>query len=113
MLGAIVGDISGSRYEFGNHKSKEFTLLSHKEGCAPTDDSIMTLAVAKALMETEDKNGNLHDQNYSPKKSGQQLIRIVDDFPPGDYTIEAGFILKDDKDVKYPCYYSKSFSFRR
>jgi type I restriction enzyme M protein len=50
MLGAIVGDIAGSRFEWRNRKSKHFTLLSHEKGCRPTDDSIMTLAVAQAIM---------------------------------------------------------------
>ena len=27
MLGAIVGDIAGSRFEFHNRKAKEFSLL--------------------------------------------------------------------------------------
>lgn len=49
MLGAIIGDIVGSRFEFNNHKSKDFELFT--EECFVTDDSIMTLAVAKALME--------------------------------------------------------------
>lgn len=51
MLGAFIGDIVGSRFEFNNHRSKEFELFGR--GCEATDDSIMTLAVAKALMETE------------------------------------------------------------
>ncbi|WP_107995570.1 ADP-ribosylglycohydrolase family protein [Trichococcus paludicola] len=51
MLGAIIGDIVGSRFEWHNHKDKEFELFT--EDCRLTDDSIMTLAVAKALMETE------------------------------------------------------------
>ena len=51
MLGAIVGDIVGSRFEFNNHRSKEFKLFD--QACSITDDSIMTLAVAQALMETE------------------------------------------------------------
>jgi ADP-ribosylglycohydrolase len=51
MLGAIVGDIVGSRFEFNNHRSKDFDLFA--EGCFATDDSIMTLAVAKAIMEVE------------------------------------------------------------
>lgn len=50
MLGAIIGDIVGSRFEFNNHRSKEFELFA--DGCFATDDSIMTLAVAKAIMET-------------------------------------------------------------
>jgi ADP-ribosylglycohydrolase len=56
MIGAIVGDIAGSRFEWNNHKSKDFELLA--ENCSPTDDSIMTLAVAAALLdcgETKDR----------------------------------------------------------
>ena len=49
MLGAIIGDIVGSRFEFNNHKSKDFELFT--EECFVTDDSIMTLAVGKAIME--------------------------------------------------------------
>ena len=51
MIGAIIGDIVGSRFEFNNHKSKDFELFTDE--CFVTDDSIMTLAVAKALIETE------------------------------------------------------------
>lgn len=50
MLGAIIGDIAGSRFEWRNIKSKDFELLSTLKGCCPTDDSIMTLAVARAIM---------------------------------------------------------------
>lgn len=49
MLGAIVGDVVGSIYEFDNHRSKDFELVT--ERCFVTDDSIMTLAVCKAVME--------------------------------------------------------------
>jgi len=51
MLGAIIGDIVGSRFEFNNHRSKRFDLFT--ADCFATDDSIMTLSVAKAIMETE------------------------------------------------------------
>jgi type I restriction enzyme M protein len=51
MLGAIIGDVVGSRFEWNNHKDKHFELFT--EDCRMTDDSIMTLAVAKALLETE------------------------------------------------------------
>ncbi len=53
MIGAIIGDIVGSRFEFNNHRSKDFELFTDE--CEATDDSIMTLAVAKAIMETEKK----------------------------------------------------------
>lgn len=47
MLGAIIGDIIGSVYEFNNIKTKDFPLFS--DGCAFTDDTVMTIAVAEAL----------------------------------------------------------------
>ena len=50
MIGAIIGDIAGSRFEFNNHRSKEFDLFT--DSCSVTDDSIMTLAVARAILDT-------------------------------------------------------------
>jgi type I restriction enzyme M protein len=54
MLGAIVGDIVGSRFEWDNIKTKEFDLLTQR--CMCTDDSIMSLAVAAALLAWDGKN---------------------------------------------------------
>ena len=51
MLGAIIGDIVGSRFEWDNIKTKEFDFLTYK--CSVTDDSIMSLAVAKAIAQCE------------------------------------------------------------
>lgn len=48
MIGAIIGDIVGSRFEWNNIKSKDFEFLTYK--CFPTDDSVMTLALAQALL---------------------------------------------------------------
>jgi ADP-ribosyl-[dinitrogen reductase] hydrolase len=48
VIGAIVGDIVGSIYEFNNIKSKDFPLFG--DGCEFTDDSIMTIATMQALM---------------------------------------------------------------
>ena len=56
MLGALIGDIAGSRFEWHNHKSKDFELLTALHGCRPTDDSIMSLAVAKAILESSDRS---------------------------------------------------------
>lgn len=52
MLGAIIGDIVGSRFEFHNHRQKAFELFSNK--CCFTDDSVMTCAVAYALLNNKD-----------------------------------------------------------
>ena len=48
MLGAIIGDIIGSVYEWNNIKTTEFPLFSR--GCTPTDDSVMSIAVADGLI---------------------------------------------------------------
>lgn len=52
MIGAIIGDIVGSRFEFNNHRSKDFELFTDE--CFFTDDTVMTCAVACALMNDED-----------------------------------------------------------
>ena len=52
MLGAIFGDIVGSVYEFHNIKTKKFRLFDAHSG--PTDDSVMTLAVANALVRLDE-----------------------------------------------------------
>ena len=50
MLGAILGDIVGSPYEFdhNNYKHKDFPLLSEKSHF--TDDTVMAVAVARGLI---------------------------------------------------------------
>ncbi len=62
ILGAIIGDISGSRFEFNPIKSKNFELLPTKEQqsfnenglfCTFTDDTIMTIAIANALLDSK------------------------------------------------------------
>ncbi len=48
MLGAIAGDIIGSRFEWHNHKSKDFELFT-AASCF-TDDSVLTVALADSLL---------------------------------------------------------------
>ena len=47
MLGAIIGDVVGSRFEFNNIKTKDFELVTHSS-CF-TDDSVLTVAVMDIL----------------------------------------------------------------
>ena len=55
MIGAIMGDMIGAPYEFDRSpKTKEFPLFSR--GSEFTDDSVMTIAVAEALMDTIGKS---------------------------------------------------------
>ena len=44
IIGAIIGDIVGSRFEFNNYRSTDFEFLNDR--CFFTDDSVMTIAVA-------------------------------------------------------------------
>ena len=60
MLGAIIGDIAGSRFEHNNCKSKDFTFFSLWDSM--TDDSIMSLAVAKALLSCREDRSDLGAQ---------------------------------------------------
>ena len=62
MIGAIIGDIIGSRFEFNNKKTKDFELFAKE--CRPTDDSLMTLAIAKAIMEAEKIIRDSRDEDY-------------------------------------------------
>ena len=49
MLGAIIGDIVGSRFEFNNTNKIDFELFTPE--CSYTDDTICTIAIANALTE--------------------------------------------------------------
>lgn len=54
MIGAICGDIVGSRFEFHNHKSKNFWFFDRD--CCFTDDSVLTCCVAEGLMRSWKKD---------------------------------------------------------
>ena len=61
MLGAIVGDIVGSRFEWNNIKTKDFDLFV-KPQCRFTDDTVMTLAICEALLQSTDDYADLGEQ---------------------------------------------------
>ena len=73
IIGAIAGDIIGSTYEFHPIKTKEFSLFNKKSTF--TDDTIMTLAVAKWL---------LNDKN-SKEELVKQLQYFGNKYPNGGY----------------------------
>ena len=59
MLGAIIGDIVGSRWEFNSTNDYNFEWLSDQNGF--TDDTICTVAVADALLHGRDFGESIHD----------------------------------------------------
>ena len=75
MFGAFIGDIVGSKYEFNNIKTKTFPLFS--QGCDYTDDSIMTVAVAKAIMLSRTEQ---FEKNGEGRGFQEFLVEIMQDF---------------------------------
>lgn len=80
MYGAILGDIIGSPYEFDdqNIKTKVFPLFS--EDSRFTDDSVLTIAVAEALMDAKEKGlfedaADLDDNEDRDGKGGDKEIK--------------------------------------
>lgn len=60
MLGAIIGDIVGSRFEFNNTHCFDFELFT--PSCGFTDDTICTIAMADAVMNgNKDYGKKLHE----------------------------------------------------
>jgi len=60
MLGAIIGDIVGSVYEFRNYRAKDFDPFFHPKAFF-TDDTVCTIAVADALVNQRDPATSLRD----------------------------------------------------
>ena len=61
MLGAIIGDIVGSVYEFDNIKTKNFELF--KPDCEYTDDTLLTVAIAETLTKYNPENEENFKEN--------------------------------------------------
>ena len=67
MLGAIIGDIVGSRFEWENYKGKDFELFTKE--CMPTDDSIMSLAIGAGLLKSQPDYENLENNTIDCMQS--------------------------------------------
>ena len=70
MLGAIIGDTVGSVYEFHNTKDYDFTLFNAESGY--TDDSVMTMAVARWL---------LTDSEHTYQKLEDTMVEFAEQCP--------------------------------
>ncbi|MBE6679928.1 MAG: ADP-ribosylglycohydrolase [Ruminococcaceae bacterium] len=78
MLGAIIGDIIGSPYEFESDKTKDFMLFV--PNCRPTDDSIMTIAVGCACVEAD-----CSDEDDFKKKLAYRMRQLGRLYPDAGY----------------------------
>ena len=88
MLGAIVGDIVGSVYEWDNIKTKDFPLF--RDDCFFTDDTVMTCAVAEAIM----NGGQKDDFIDAMKKYGRM-------YPDADYGARFDAWIRSDNREPY------------
>lgn len=88
MLGAIIGDIVGSVYEWNNIKTKDFPLF--RKDCFFTDDTVMTCAVAEAIM----NGGQKDDFIDAMKKYGKM-------YPNADYGARFNAWLNSDNREPY------------
>lgn len=52
IIGAVIGDVIGSVFEWNNIKTTEFNMFNPR--CTFTDDSVLTIAVADALLKNLD-----------------------------------------------------------
>lgn len=118
MIGAIFGDIIGSRFEFHNILTKRFPLFDVNNTF--TDDTVMTCAVAKALMDSKDDFSNLSSttvkdmlsvgRNYPNCGYGSKFIRWINTDNPQPYNSfgngaamrvsPVGFIARNVKEAK-------------
>jgi ADP-ribosylglycohydrolase len=87
MLGAILGDIVGSPYEFdhNNYKHKDFPLLSEKSHF--TDDTVMTVAVAVIFL-ARTGHSKPEIKQYVEQTFGYDLNRTCDEIRPTYHHVE-------------------------
>ena len=90
ILGALVGDIIGSVYEFRNTKRTDFELFCNASTF--TDDSVMTLAVAKWFLD---------DETHSPQQLVQCMQELGRRYPYAGYGGRFRVWLSEDNPQPY------------
>jgi len=89
MIGAIIGDVIGSRHEFSHIKTKDFELLDLNHNFY-TDDTLMTLAIGKAVLEAES------DFEMLEIKAKEQMLDIGRRYPSGYGTLFNQWLKSDN-----------------
>lgn len=75
LLGSIIGDVIGSAYEFDNYKGTDFNLFP--ENADFTDDTVLTIAIADAILTDENFAQKLYDYGrkyYWGRKYGRHFF---------------------------------------
>lgn len=94
MLGAIIGDVVGSVYEFASDKTKQFPLFVN--GCRATDDSLMTIAVGLTCA-----FGDLTDKDAFQRELRQNVRMLGRQYPDAGYGAHFYDYLMSDDDAPY------------
>ena len=94
MLGAIIGDIVGSRFEFNNTHDADFEFF-HND-CKVTDDSVMTVAVMAAMLE-----GSLDAETKYKANVIKQFKQFYALFPNSGYGLGFKDCLGSDEPKPY------------
>lgn len=94
MLGAIIGDVCGSIYEFESDKIKTFPFF--QQGCRATDDSMMTMAVGCALVSSD-----YHNKDDFQEKLCRYMREIGTAHPNAGYGYKFYHWLMDKKRGPY------------
>ena len=84
MYGAILGDMIGAPYEFDRgDKTKDFELFDPRKGVRYTDDSAMSLAIAKAIM-----NAGINADERTMKKEFISCMQDIGNrYAKGEYGV--------------------------
>ncbi len=99
MYGAITGDIIGSQFEFDRgNKSREFELFG--KNCEYTDDTVMTVAVAEALLDA----GKDADEKTVKEKLVASLKKWGKKYPYAGYGNRFKLWVLSDKSEPYGSY---------
>lgn len=97
MLGAIIGDVVGSVYEFYSDKTKDFELFD--TSCRATDDSILTICVGCACAQADCRN------EYEFKRTLiEKMHEIARLYPDAGYGKQFYIWLIDDNGKPYGGY---------
>ncbi|MEZ4829284.1 MAG: ADP-ribosylglycohydrolase family protein [Bacteroidia bacterium] len=85
IIGAIAGDIIGSRFEWNRIKTTDFELFH--SGCDFTDDSVMTFAVAQGVLEDKPFGPLMHafGRAYTGRGYGGNFRRWLESDDPQPY----------------------------
>ena len=103
MLGAIVGDVVGSPFEFDNFReaahSRDYPLVS--EWSQATDDTVLTLAVARGIMKAIPVRGQaVSDENFE-KGIAESMRLLGNKYPHAGYGVRFMHWLEHDKPQPY------------